>query len=199
MMLRVMLLAVYVVVVAYGDSQKDPTYDHQNVPYKANHHPVEVSAPSDLSVMAYFSPEYSSSTLVDFINSANSTIEVGTPGFSSWSGCTPYDPKNGSTCLTACTPANQSAEAFPIFPALLNAVHRGVAVRLLTNDYGTSDCAGTISPLPFLALNGVAVRYFSTGEMMDAPFRAFKPQPLLCANLSRFIFISLYLTCCVCV
>ena len=37
---------------------------------------------------------------------------------------------------------------------LLNALHKGIAVRILTNDYGTPDCSDMISPLPFLVLNG---------------------------------------------
>ena len=66
--------------------------------------------------------------LVELLDSANETIDIGTPGFSSWSRCTPYAKEN-DTCTQACTPSKMRAEAFPIFPALLNAVRRGVKVR----------------------------------------------------------------------
>jgi len=127
-----------------------------------------VEAPVNMTIMPYFSPDTSSSTMVDLINSAQDSIQIGTPGFSSWSGCTPYD--NTSSCVKACTPSAQRSEKFPIFPALLNAVHRGIKVTILTNDYGTKDCAGTISPLPFLALNGIEVRYFNTVTFLHTKF-----------------------------
>jgi len=69
-----------------------------------------------------------------------------------------------------CSAANMSAEAFPVFQALLNAAHRGVAVRVLTNDYGTSDCSGLISPLPFLALNGIEVRNYASTTFYHAKY-----------------------------
>lgn len=148
----------------------DPTYDHQKRAYEATHRPTTFDPPSDdLTIMPYFSPETSSSTMVDLIDSATESLHVGTPGFSSWSGCTPYDNSNKS-CVKACSPAAQRAEKFPIFPALLNALHRGVKLTVLTNDYGTDDCPGTISPLPFLALNGAQVRYFTTVTFLHTKF-----------------------------
>ena len=43
-------------------------------------------------------------------------------------------------------------------------------MTILTNNYGTDDCAGTISPLPFLALNGVQVRYFNSVTFLHTKF-----------------------------
>ena len=66
-----------------------------------------------------------------------------------------------------------------MFQALLNAVHRGVTVRLLTNDYGTLDCDGSISPLPFLLFNKISVRYLAVGFNDAAAVRvrcSFKPR-----------------------
>jgi phosphatidylserine/phosphatidylglycerophosphate/cardiolipin synthase-like enzyme len=65
------------------------------------------------------------------------------------------------TC-TGCLASETRADTFPIFAVLLNALHKGVAVRILTNDYNTEDCAGKISALPFLALNGAQVRAYAT-------------------------------------
>ena len=151
----------------------DPGYDHQTREYKTVHRPVTVGvmdATSDVFVTPYFSPTNSSSTLVSFIESATTTIDIGTPGFSSWSRCTPYA-KAGETCTKGCTPAKQRLEKFPIFAALLNAVHRGVKVRVLTNKYEpSSDCPGTITPLPFLQLNGVEVAFYTSTAFYHAKY-----------------------------
>ena len=107
-------------------------------------------------------------------------MDVGTPGFSSWSGCTDWyrfeAPRRGGVKLVrdnfvapnslfrsqkhvGCVLEAQSNESFPIFQALLNAAHRGVKVRLLTNDYGQAAdySQGLIDPLGWLSLNGVEV------------------------------------------
>jgi hypothetical protein len=72
-----------------------------------------------------------------------------------------------STVLTGtqgCTPSELRADTFPLWCALLNAVHRGVKVRLLTNDYTVPNVPppGKIDPLTFLYLNGVQIRFFAT-------------------------------------
>ena len=86
-------------------------------------------------------------------------------GFSSWSGCTPYD-----TSCVGCSLADQRNESFPVFPALLNAVHRGVTVRLIINDYNTKTCSGQIAPLDYLFLNKVDVRYYASTTFMHAKY-----------------------------
>ena len=66
---------------------------------------------------------------------------------------------------------DQRKEAFPIFPALLNAVHeRGVKIRIVTNNFTIPACAGKISPLDWLVLNGVQVRMYTTTTFMHAKF-----------------------------
>ena len=57
-------------------------------------------------------------------------------------------------------------DPFPLFGAVLNAVHRGVAVRLLTNDFEDTDCDGKISGLSFLKLNGVQVKVCTNSTMV---------------------------------
>ena len=61
-------------------------------------------------------------------------------------------------------------ESFPVFPALLNAVHRGVTVRLIINDYNTKTCSGQIAPLDYLFLNKVDVRYYASTTFMHAKY-----------------------------
>jgi phosphatidylserine/phosphatidylglycerophosphate/cardiolipin synthase-like enzyme len=63
-------------------------------------------------------------------------------------------------------------ESFPVFAALLNAVHRGVNVSLLTNDYGTTDCPGMISPLTFLSLAGIDVRFYTSTTYIHAKYQS---------------------------
>ena len=75
-----------------------------------------------------------------------------------YSGC-------GGCTIDAC-----NEEAFPVFPALLNAINRGVTVRLLTNNYEGSTCSGLIQPLDFLVLAGVQVRYYTSTTFMHAKF-----------------------------
>jgi len=53
-------------------------------------------------------------------------------------------------------------EEFPVFQALLNAIHRGVKVRIMTNDFGNECYPGMITPLDFLALAGAQTTAFAT-------------------------------------
>lgn len=46
-------------------------------------------------------------------------------------------------------------KSFPLFAALLNAINRGVTVRILTNYYVTPCDAGLIDPISFWALAGI--------------------------------------------
>jgi hypothetical protein len=58
------------------------------------------------------------------------------------SACGAYVDDDGATCAPGCSPSDQRADSFPVFGALLNALHRGIAVRLVSNDYGYPDCPG---------------------------------------------------------
>ena len=62
-------------------------------------------------------------------------------------------------------------EAFPVFPALLNAVHKkGIKIRLLTNDFNKETCEGKISPLDWLSLNGIEIRFYTTTTFMHTKY-----------------------------
>lgn len=157
-----MITQVFLLTVAiYGclaQTEPDPTYDHQTKTYTTAQKPAVTEG--KITIQPVFSPESSTSSLTALVQSAQETIDIGTPGFSSWSGCTPFaDPGD---CMKGCTPVAQRNESFPIFGALLNALHRGVKVRIVTNNYGTLDCTGTISPLNFLALNGAKIAYYAS-------------------------------------
>lgn len=145
--------------------EADPSYDHQTTTYTTKFEPVYVD--NSVSVTPFFSPDHSIDTITDFIASVSvgGTVDIGTPGFGSWSGCTPFQGCSG------CNISAMSQEAFPVFHAILNAVHvQGATVRLLTNNYNTPTCPGKVSPLDFLALNGVQVKYFDTVTFMHAKF-----------------------------
>ncbi len=53
-----------------------------------------------------------------------------------------------------------------MFQAVLNAIHRGVTVRILTNNYTTVTSEGMITPLDFLAVAGAEVRTFTTVRVL---------------------------------
>ena len=89
-------------------------------------------------------------------------------GFSSWSNCTQYSSDCGGDCI-GCTLKDQYNEHFPIFGALMNAVHlRNVKIRFLTNDFNTDTCKGKSSPLDWMALNGVQIHMYTTTTFMHA-------------------------------
>lgn len=67
-----------------------------------------------------------------------------------------------------CDIEDQQNEAFPIFPALLNAVHQGITVRLMTNNYTQTTCEGTINPLDWFYLNGIQIHFYSTTTFMHS-------------------------------
>lgn len=80
---------------------------------------------------------------VDLFGNATKSIDIAIPSISSWLyDCAGYVDDDEATCAPGCSPEEQREETFPIFPALLNALHRGVSVRLLTNDYNYPDCEG---------------------------------------------------------
>ena len=65
----------------------------------------------------------------------------------------------------------QRNESFPVFPALLNAVHeRGVKVRIITNNFTIPACPGNITPFDWLVLNNIEVRMYTTTTFMHAKF-----------------------------
>lgn len=121
-------------------------------------------------MQAYFSPDHSIDTVVSVIENVpqGGVLSIGSPGFSSWSGCTRFD--NG--CV-GCSVQQQSQEEFPVFAAILNAIHqKGATVRLLTNNYDTATCPGKIAPLDYLSLAGVDIRHFRTTTFMVSALRA---------------------------
>ena len=87
-------------------------------------------------------------------------------GFDSWSKCTHFS-EECESCV-GCSIENQKDEAFPIFPALLNAAHKGIKVRLLTNNYTQTTCKGTINPLDWFYLNNIQIRFYSTTTFMHS-------------------------------
>lgn len=99
-----------------------------------------------MSATPFFSPDHSIGTITNLIERAEETLDIGTPGFSSWSGCTDFDGSgddDASQCV-GCSIYAMRQEQFPVFPAIVNALHRGVTVRLLTNNYNTPTCSGKV-------------------------------------------------------
>lgn len=62
-------------------------------------------------------------------------------------------------------------ESFPLFSALLNAMHtRGIKVRILTNYYNVPVCPGKVSALHWMSLNGAEVRLYKSTTFLHAKF-----------------------------
>lgn len=55
---------------------------------------------------------------------------------------------------------------------MLNAIHSGVKVRILTNNYNSPCPNGLIDPLTFLSLAGAQVRYFTTTTFIHSKYMA---------------------------
>lgn len=151
----------------------DPSYDHQTIAYDSTTRGPAVATPSadgGITITPFFSPDNSASTLVGLIDNATATVDIMTPSASAWDyECSTF---GDSGCAAGCSAESMRADPFPIFGSLLNALHRGVAVRILTNDYNLPDCGGSgnLTMLPFLALNGAEVRAFTTLAFVHAKF-----------------------------
>ena len=58
-----------------------------------------------------------------------------------------------------------------MFPALLNAVHqKGIKIRILTNNFTIYTCPGKITPLDWLVLNNIEVKFYTTTTFQHAKF-----------------------------
>jgi len=172
MKLSVAFVVAVLIVAAAGarpssTKEPDPVYDHQTATYNAMQEPLFLSN-ADLSVSTFFSPGHSTDTLTNLVQSATQSIVIGTPGFSSWSGCTDW---SGSAMKIGCAvDVQRNNESFPIFQALVNAINRGVSVQIMTNNYDETDTEGKIDPLTFLSLMGADVRFYSTTTFYHAKF-----------------------------
>ncbi|KAJ3436987.1 cardiolipin hydrolase [Anaeramoeba flamelloides] len=161
------LSLIFFLILASCFCKSPFSYDHQTKTYVANHEPG-VTGSGDCTITPFFSPDHSIDSLTKLIESATKTLDIGTPGWGSWSGCSyPHDG------LIGCTVDYQrDHERFTVFPAVLNALHRGVKVRILTNDFGSkpNNTVGLIDPLTFLQLAGAEVRYFTTVTFLHTKY-----------------------------
>eukprot|EP00762_Andalucia_godoyi_P006615 ANDGO_04980.mRNA.1 hypothetical protein DICPUDRAFT_96740 len=162
------LLFVLVLAIRAQTPPSDPSFDHQTSPYTASI-PVFRASGVSATVTPIFSPTDTIGTLTNMVENAKKWVVVATPGFSSWSGCTDWSTQK---CVGCNITYARNGEEFPIFRALLNAVHRGVNVRILTNNYEQPACPGMIDPLTFLQLAGAKVRYFTTVTFIHLKFIA---------------------------
>lgn len=91
-------------------------------------------------------------------------------GFDSWNYCTSYKTECDGECI-GCTLEDQKNESFPVFPALLNAVHqKNIKVRIITNNFTQPTCEGKIAPFDWFYLNGIQVRFYTTTTFMHSKF-----------------------------
>jgi phosphatidylserine/phosphatidylglycerophosphate/cardiolipin synthase-like enzyme len=150
-------------------------YANQTVTYVSHFEPLvrdygtEGVTNSGLNIGAFFSPDFSAPTLTALVENAKSEVLIAIPGFSSWIGCT----SSGTSCYGCDASKLKFEEKFPVFQALINAIHRGVTVKVLTNDpaqYGDKQCTGKMSLLTYLAIAGAQVRYYTSTAYLHSKF-----------------------------
>ena len=90
--------------------------------------------------------------------------------FKSWDTCTHYSSECGGKCI-GCSVADQSNESFPVFPALVNAVHQhNVTVRFLTNDFSIPTCDNLVTPMDWMHYLGMQIKFYRTTTFQHAKF-----------------------------
>lgn len=158
-----LLIALVLCSVALVAEAQDPSFDHQTTTYTSTYHAVPVTEAS-LTITPFFSPDHSSGVQTSVVESAQVSIDIGAPSWSSWI----------ESCSTGCSPTElRKYESFPVWQALLNALHRGVRVRIMINNYDTSGpSTGDIDPITFLSLNGADIRYFTTLTFLHTKYIA---------------------------
>jgi phosphatidylserine/phosphatidylglycerophosphate/cardiolipin synthase-like enzyme len=151
----------------WSAAASDNCYDHQTETYSARFSPAGCT--KTCTVTPFFSPDTSITTYVSLIEEAQESIDIYTPGLRSWSYCTNY--KEECQGCTGCSIEAQRNESFPVFPALLNAVHeRGIKIRIITNNFTIPACPGKITPFDWLVLNDVQVRMYTTTTFQHAKY-----------------------------
>ena len=93
--------------------------------------------------------------------------------FDSWiARCAKYhgDCKDPSKC-TGCSLSETRNESFPIFRALLDAIHtRKIKVQILTNNYSVPTCKNKTTLLDWLAINEAEIRMYQTTSFLHIKF-----------------------------
>lgn len=163
----------------HGDgSASRPDYDHQNVTYESPFPPMRVT--TQISMQPFFSPDTSVPTELEVIQDAKHRIDISIPSWSSWNGCS-FPNKDGCTgCKAAFLRAN---ETFPVWRALVNAMGRGVRVRILSNKFPEPPCEGMMTPLTYLHVAGADVRFYTSTTFSHSKY--------ICADDNRAAISSI--------
>ena len=121
-----------------------------------------VAVGDEVGLTAFFSPDTSADASASLVREAKESVDVFAPAVESWSGC-----GAGKTGCAGCAPDRvRASEAFVLFRELLNAAHRGVRVRLLTNRFDdVKECIGAVSVTSYFSENFDVRTYTSTTFM----------------------------------
>ena len=161
-------LAVTAMVAAMvGGVQGGPScFDHQTETYTSVY-TVQDFSDVPVAVTPFFSPGQSERVLAELFLSATSSIDIAVASWESFEGCGAWD-GNG------CTPEEVRNDAVsPFFVALVNAIHRGVDVRMLVGYCNTTvNPPGKIDQFSFLALTGADVRAYATTDFLHSKYIA---------------------------
>ena len=190
-MAAAVLCALLLLAFSGGAHGSGYCWDHQQKTYNATFKPGTCGG--TCTVTPFFSPDTSLPAYVQLIDAAQTSIDIYTPsksyirssnvsimlssflmkiGMKSWDEMCTKDtdcPDKGS--CTGCPIEEMRNETFPIFPALLNAVHeRGVKVRIITNNFTFAACESRIIPLDWFALNKIEIRMYNTTTFQHAKY-----------------------------
>ena len=146
------------------------------------------------SVMPFFSPGNAIEAHISMIEDASDSIVIANPSkynwllllylyifctlkiliaFESWNKtCTRHHGScNEENVCTGCSLEETHKESFPIFTALLNAVHfKKLSVKILTNNYSVETCDSQTTLLDWLHINGIEVRMYKSTTFLHAKF-----------------------------
>lgn len=185
-----MKLLLVILLVLACVSAKGSHGDHQKKTYHADYKPMVLKNPT-VTITPYFTPDHGLQTTVDMIQEAKSSINIATPSWSSWLSCG-FKNETPGGCVGCEVQDLHDKEKFPVFGALLNAIHRGVKVRILINDFEEDLCPGRIDGIQYVAIAGASVRAFATVSFMHIKYIEIdqKKSTVCSINFSKTSFLA---------
>jgi len=172
-----------------SSSPERPSYDHQNTTYKARFHPLQLKN-TKISLNPFFAPDHSMEQMMQVIQKAKESIDISIPSFASWIRCS-Y-PQKDKKCIGCSAQHLIEKESFSVFQALHNALHRGIKVRILTNDFNDKLCEDSMDLLAYLQVAGATVSYFNQLSFTHSKYIAIDRKTVIVSsiNFSRTSIMS---------
>lgn len=168
-----MLYFLYFLALFSIFQAKNVCYYHQKDDYTVQDIFNPKQCGKKCSVMPFFSPGNAIEAHISMIEDASDSIVIANPTFESWNKtCARHHGScNEENVCTGCSLEVTHQESFPIFTALLNAVHlKKLSVKILTNNYSVETCNSQTTLLDWLHINGIEVRMYKSTTFLHAKF-----------------------------